>query len=60
MPPVINGLRGGHTNANIPTREPKQFQETKARTAGLKNCDWICKNVCCMHNYKYLKFFMFL
>ena len=31
MPLVINGLGGGHTHTHthIPTREPKQFQETR-------------------------------
>ena len=29
MPPVINGLGGGHTHTRMPTRGPKQFQETR-------------------------------
>ena len=29
MPLVINGLGGGHTDTHIPTRRPKQFQETR-------------------------------
>ena len=42
---LINGLRGGHTHththtlthANILTREPKQFQETRRAVAGDAN-----------------------
>ena len=29
MPLVINALRGGHTQRDIPTWEQKQFQETR-------------------------------
>ena len=41
MPLVINALGGGHTDTHIPTRKPKQFQETR-HTWPSAACAW-CK-----------------